>query len=153
VVLPEGCGLGLDGARAWPARAQPADELAHVDAHLAEGAGGPGGALRTRVAWDAVMPGNQRQTAGLFTSVVTGAGFSGHRTVDLVVDRVYLGGPQPHWGADPVQHLLGVGLQGGIRAKGGLKATQLVALRTSGADPDWPDTLDLSTGTVTYLWR
>jgi hypothetical protein len=29
-----------------PARGQPADEVAQVDAHLAEGAGGPGGALR-----------------------------------------------------------------------------------------------------------
>jgi Restriction endonuclease AspBHI N-terminal/Restriction endonuclease len=79
-----------------------------------------------------------------------GAPFSGHRTADLVVDRVYLGGPQPHWGADPLQYLLGVGLQGGIRARGGLANTRLVALRTSGTDPDWPDVLDLSTGTVTY---
>ena len=87
----------------------------------------------------------------MISRVATGGEpFSGHRTADLVVDRVYLGGPQPHWGADPLQHLLGVGLQGGIRAKGGLKATQLVALRTSGTDPDWPDVLDLSTGTVTY---
>jgi hypothetical protein len=82
--------------------------------------------------------------------VAGGEPFNGHRTADLVVDRVYLGGPQPHWGADPLQHLLGVGLQGGIRARGGLRATQLVALRTSGADPDWPDALDMSTGTVTY---
>lgn len=79
-----------------------------------------------------------------------GEPFSGHQTADLVVDRVYLGGPQPHWGADPLQHLLGVGLQGGIRARGGLRDLRLVALRTSGADPDWPDVLDLSTGTVTY---
>ena len=64
-------------------------------------------------------------------------------TADLVVDRVYLGGPQPHWGADPLQHLLGVGLQGGIRARGGVRATRLVALRTSGTDPDWPDVLGL----------
>lgn len=79
-----------------------------------------------------------------------GEPFSGHRTADLAVDRIYLGGPQKHWGADPLQHLLGVGLQGGIRAKGGLRATRLVALRTSGADPDWPDVLDLSTGMLTY---
>jgi hypothetical protein len=65
-------------------------------------------------------------------AVQGGEPFSGHPTADLVVDRVYLGGPQPHWGADPLQHLLGVGLQGGIRAKGGLRATRLVALRTSG---------------------
>jgi hypothetical protein len=81
---------------------------------------------------------------------VGGEPFSGHRTADLVVDRVYLGGPQPNWGADPLQHLMGVGLQGGIRARGGLRDTRLVALRTSGTDPDWPDSLDLSTGTVTY---
>lgn len=79
-----------------------------------------------------------------------GEPFSRHRTADLVVDRVYLGGPQPHWGADPLQHLLGVGLQGGIRAKGGLRATRLVALRSSGTDPNWPDVLDPSTGAVTY---
>jgi Restriction endonuclease AspBHI N-terminal len=79
-----------------------------------------------------------------------GEPFSGHQTADMVVDRVYLGGPQPHWGADPLQHLLGVGVQGGIRARGRARDTRLVALRTSGADPDWPDVLDLSTGTVTY---
>jgi hypothetical protein len=49
-----------------------------------------------------------------------------------------------------LQHLLGLGLQGGIRVGGGLRDTRLVALRTSGADPDWKDVLDLSTGTVTY---
>ena len=79
-----------------------------------------------------------------------GEPFGAHQTADLVVDRVYLGGPQPHWGADPLQRLLGVGLQGGIRAKGGLRAPRLVALRTSGTNPDWPDALDLMTGTVTY---
>jgi hypothetical protein len=69
-------------------------------------------------------------------AVEGGEPFGGHQTADLLVDRVYLGGPQPHWGADPLQHLLGVGLQGGMRS--------------SGTDPDWPDVLDLSTGTVTY---
>ena len=63
---------------------------------------------------------------------------------------VYRGGPQPNWAADPLGRLLPVGLQGGIRVAGGQRAPRLVALATSGANLDWPDTIDAATGTVTY---
>ncbi len=79
-----------------------------------------------------------------------GEPFEGHPKADLVVDRIYQGGPQPHWGADPLSRLLPVGLQGGIRISGSQQAPRLVALATSGDNPDWPDTIDIATGTVTY---
>lgn len=79
-----------------------------------------------------------------------GEPFESHNIADLVVDRVYLGGPQPNWAGDPLQRLLPVGLQGGIRANGGQQAPKLVALSTSGANIDWPDTIDTATGSVSY---
>ena len=79
-----------------------------------------------------------------------GEPFGTHDSADLVVDRVYRGGPQPNWGADPLGRLLPVGLQGGIRVAGGQRTPRLVALATSGANLDWPDTIDTATGTVTY---
>jgi hypothetical protein len=79
-----------------------------------------------------------------------GEPFETHEFADLVVDRVYRGGPQPNWAADPLGRLLPVGLQGGIRVSGGQQAPRLVALATSGANADWPDSIETSTGTVTY---
>jgi Restriction endonuclease AspBHI N-terminal len=79
-----------------------------------------------------------------------GEPFETHEFADLVVDRVYRGGPQPNWAADPLGRLLPVGLQGGIRVSGGQQAPRLVALATSGANADWPDSIDTATGTVTY---
>jgi hypothetical protein len=82
--------------------------------------------------------------------VIDGEPFDKHDSADLVVDRVYLGGPQPHWGGDPLHRLLPVGLQGGIRPAGGQVAPRLVALSTSGRNADWPDAIDVATGNVTY---
>lgn len=79
-----------------------------------------------------------------------GEPFETHEFADLVVDRVYRGGPQPNWAADPLGRLLPVGLQGGIRVSGGQQVPRLVALATSGASADWPDSIDTATGTVTY---
>jgi Restriction endonuclease AspBHI N-terminal/Restriction endonuclease len=79
-----------------------------------------------------------------------GEPFDTHEFADLVVDRVYRGGPQPNWAADPLGRLLPVGLQGGIRVSGAQQAPRLVALATSGANADWPDSIDTATGTVTY---
>jgi Restriction endonuclease AspBHI N-terminal/Restriction endonuclease len=76
--------------------------------------------------------------------------FETHELADLVVDRVYRGGPQPNWAADPLARLLPVGLQGGIRVSRGQHGLSLVALATSGANADWPDSVDTATGTVTY---
>jgi Restriction endonuclease AspBHI N-terminal/Restriction endonuclease len=72
---------------------------------------------------------------------------------DLVVDRVYRGGAAGHAGDDPLSRLLPVGNQGGFRTHGRPvpDAVKLVVLYTSGAEPDWPDTLDPYTGAFTYF--
>ncbi|MFF3592150.1 restriction endonuclease [Streptomyces sp. NPDC002387] len=72
---------------------------------------------------------------------------------DLVVDSVYDGGSKGTMGDDPISHLFkGVGNQGGIRYVGSAArgTVRLAVLYTSGTDVDWPDFLDLETGTVTY---
>jgi AspBHI-like restriction endonuclease/restriction endonuclease len=72
---------------------------------------------------------------------------------DLHVDRQYEGGASGNVGDDPLQRLLPVGNQGGIRYKGSVQKddVRLVVLYTSGEDPDWPDRLDPFTGTMTYF--
>ena len=48
--------------------------------------------------------------------------------------------------------MLPVGNQGGFRYSGSPRSgTKLVVLYTSGADPDWPDSLDRETGRFTYF--
>lgn len=71
---------------------------------------------------------------------------------DLVVDRVYRGGQAGNRGDDPISKLLPVGNAGGFRFKGSPVRDEVVALAlyTSLTDADWPDTLDLETGTFTY---
>lgn len=71
-------------------------------------------------------------------------------TADLMVDREYLGGSQKSMADDPIARLLPVGTLGGFRYKGSREAPCLVVLYTSGAEADWPDTLDPATGTFTY---
>lgn len=72
---------------------------------------------------------------------------------DLVVDATYQGGRAGHVGDDPLGRLLPVGNQGGFRYSGSPRQgqTKLTVLYTSGADPDWPDTLDRETGRLTYF--
>lgn len=72
---------------------------------------------------------------------------------DLVLDRVYRGGTAGNTGDDPLSRLLPVGNQGGFRTLGSPKddAVKLVVLYTSGAEPDWPDSLDPYNGTFTYF--
>jgi hypothetical protein len=71
---------------------------------------------------------------------------------DLEVDRVYRGGRKGNIGDDPIGKLLPVGNAGGFRFSGSpTKGTvRLAALFTSNVDPDWPDRLDLATGTFLY---
>ncbi|PRX98163.1 restriction endonuclease [Allonocardiopsis opalescens] len=72
---------------------------------------------------------------------------------DLVVDAVYAGGSQRNAGDDPISKLIpGVGNQGGFRHRGSpAKGTvRLSVLYTTGGEIDWPDYLDLETGTFTY---
>jgi hypothetical protein len=79
--------------------------------------------------------------------------FAGLATADLAVDAVYAGGSNGHSGDDPIARLIkGVGNQGGFRYKGSpaKQTVRLAVLYTTGADVDWPDQLDLDTGTFTY---
>lgn len=73
-------------------------------------------------------------------------------SADLVVDRVYAGGQAKHQGDDPIFQLLPVGNAGGFRYRGSVvnQSVQLLALYTTLADPEWPDSLDLATGAFTY---
>jgi hypothetical protein len=72
------------------------------------------------------------------------------RSADLVLDRIYLGGTARSVAADPLNRLIPVGNAGGFRYKGSAQAPLLIALYTTGAEDDWPDSLDRSTSTFTY---
>ncbi|EFL40112.1 restriction endonuclease superfamily protein [Streptomyces griseoflavus Tu4000] len=74
-------------------------------------------------------------------------------TTDLVVDAVYAGGSSGHTGDDPMSKIIkGIGNQGGFRYAGSpaLGTVKLAVLYTSGGEVDWPDYLDVETGTFTY---
>ncbi|MFC7967627.1 restriction endonuclease [Streptomyces cinereoruber] len=74
-------------------------------------------------------------------------------TADLVVDAVYAGGTNGHTGDDPMSKLIkGIGNQGGFRYAGSPAQgkVKLAVLYTSGGEVDWPDHLDVETGTFTY---
>jgi hypothetical protein len=73
-------------------------------------------------------------------------------TADLVLDRVYQGGKVGHAGDDAIAKLVPVGNQGGFRFNGSVtKGTvRLVVLYTSGAEVDWPDRIEPTTGDFTY---
>jgi len=70
----------------------------------------------------------------------------------LLLERVYRGGTAGNTGDDPLARLLPVGNQGGFRTYGRVakNAVRLAVLYTSGAEPDWPDALDVHTGAFTY---
>lgn len=72
--------------------------------------------------------------------------------VDLIVEQVFIGGKRGTAADDPLAALLPVGNQGGFRYKGSPTRgnVRLVVLYTSGQNVDWPDELDVSTGTFTY---
>ncbi|MFJ4650454.1 hypothetical protein ACIP5Y_04165 [Nocardia sp. NPDC088792] len=72
---------------------------------------------------------------------------------DLHIDRLYSGRSAAGRSRDPISRLLGLGVQGGIRVKGSpiRNSVRLVALYSTGRDPDWPDCLDVQTGILTYF--
>jgi hypothetical protein len=71
---------------------------------------------------------------------------------DLFIDAVYEGGGSGNSSDDPLSKLLpGVGNQGGFRSVGRGINKKFVVLYTSGADQDWPDSLDLNTGLFVYF--
>ena len=73
-------------------------------------------------------------------------------SADLLIDRVYAGGPKGNAGDDPISRLLPVGNMGGFRFSGSVSkgTVRLVVLYTSGVEVDWPDILDPTTGDFTY---
>ncbi|NHB85084.1 restriction endonuclease [Tessaracoccus sp. HDW20] len=78
--------------------------------------------------------------------------FADLATADLVLDRVYAGGTRGNAADDALARLLPVGNQGGFRFNGSVKShsVSLVVLYTSGAEVDWPDHVDPTTGDFTY---
>ncbi|MFI7425421.1 restriction endonuclease [Micromonospora sp. NPDC049836] len=72
---------------------------------------------------------------------------------DLVIDGYYHSGPINNLRGEPLARLIpGAGNQGGFRPARtkGSGPVRLVALHSSGRDPDWPDVLDEQTGSFTY---
>ena len=72
---------------------------------------------------------------------------------DLIVDVVYQSDrsrPRGSLGAEPLSKLLGVGNLGGFRPKSGNSGVMAVVLTSSGAETEWPNTIDIHTGTYKY---
>lgn len=78
--------------------------------------------------------------------------FSDLGSCDLTVDRVFQGGSAGNRGDDPISKIVPVGNAGGFRFRGSptKNTVSLLVLYTSSADPDWPDVLDLASGTFRY---
>ena len=71
---------------------------------------------------------------------------------DLVVDEIYVGGTKGNRGDDVISKLFKVGNAGGIRSlKGDNELPKIIVLYSTGEEVDWPDSIDLETGTVTYF--
>lgn len=73
--------------------------------------------------------------------------------VDLFVDEVYGGSRNGNASDDPLPSLLGVDNGAGFRHLGrrpAVSTLKLLALKTSFADPNWPDQLDSENGTFIY---
>ena len=66
----------------------------------------------------------------------------------LIKGAVYEGGPSIK--DEPIQKLLGVGNQGGIRLKGHTGEWSKVVLYSTHEEDEWPDTIDDRHGHVTY---
>lgn len=75
-------------------------------------------------------------------------GFDQLASADLVVDRTYRSGATGGLRDEPLSKLLPVRNLGGFRPYG--RPTKLVALYTSGEEPDWPDALDPYAGIFLY---
>jgi len=77
--------------------------------------------------------------------------FQSLRESDLIVDAVYEGEVGGHLSGEPIGTLIpGMGNQGGFRSAGTGGDKKYVTLYTTGEDRDWPDSIDLSTGQLTY---
>ncbi len=69
---------------------------------------------------------------------------------DLMIDAHYAGSRNGNSSDDPLAKLLSVSNQGGFRIRGKRNDPQLIVLLSSMEDLDWPDEIDLSTGTFVY---
>jgi hypothetical protein len=69
----------------------------------------------------------------------------------LIVDAIYQGDRRGSAADDPLPRLLDVSNQGGSRYPGNLDHLELVVLKTSFGDPNWPDALDRESGTFIYF--
>lgn len=80
--------------------------------------------------------------------------FSQARTADLFIDALYESDrtqPKGSIGSEPLSKLMGVGNLGGFRSKAGKEGIMAVVLTSTRAEPEWPDSLDVYTGTYTYF--
>ena len=80
--------------------------------------------------------------------------FSQARTADLFIDALYESDrtqPKGSIGSEPLSKLMGVGNLGGFRPKAGKEGIMAVVLTSTRAEPEWPDSLDVYTGTYTYF--
>jgi len=74
-------------------------------------------------------------------------------TAPIIVDAIYKGSGAVGHGADPLSKLIPrCPNEGGFRAMGGRSfgKCKILVLSSSGADPDWPDRLDVESGVYTY---
>lgn len=72
-------------------------------------------------------------------------------STSLTVDQVYQGGRRGNAGDDPLGPMLGVSNQGGFRHIGRRERPKLIVLTTTMNELDWPDSLDMETGVLTYF--
>ncbi|KUO74505.1 MAG: hypothetical protein APF77_18410 [Clostridia bacterium BRH_c25] len=80
--------------------------------------------------------------------------FNELQSATLIVDAIYKGGDSKNVSDDPISKLIpGIGNQGGFRVanKNTEKWPAYVILYTSGEEQEWPDSLDLETGTFRYF--
>jgi hypothetical protein len=80
--------------------------------------------------------------------------FSQLRTADLLIDALYESDrtqAKGSIGSEPLSKLMGVGNLGGFRPKAGKEGIMAVVLTSTRAEPEWPDSLDVYTGTYTYF--
>lgn len=75
-------------------------------------------------------------------------------STDLLIDALYESDrttPKGSIASEPLSKLMGVGNLGGFRPKAGKDGIMAVVLTSTRAEPEWPDSLDIYTGTYTYF--
>ena len=80
--------------------------------------------------------------------------FSQLGSADLFIDAIYESDrtrPKGSLASEPLSKLMGVGNLGGFRPKAGQNGIMAVVLTSTRAEPEWPDSLDVFTGTYTYF--